>query len=357
MSSMLILTRDRLQDLDSSESIHIGEHAAGYQRTSIQSDIAGFIKPFTPWVGVTRKDIREAGKDGGETGKDRVEVRKDREVTGKAKETSQQPYDHHQRGSSSSSSVFGRDAVMWTVGALLTQSVSLKPPRGVVKGLTGLWLLLSLILATVYRSNLKAMIILPKITLPFNNLEELNNAGLPVWVALDSVLSDMIYNSEPQSVLGRLNHTVYNYDMEYSIPDGIKGYLTGRHVMAIPLAPLTFLTHLDYTQTGRCKTYIMAETFIKNAQFVIYFRKGSQLKAQLDPVIRGFREFGIFNHLYHKFVSNASRCLDPIKAESGRALDLRDFYGVYSIYAGGMVMALWCFLVEALVGRSRLQGK
>ncbi|KAK3870136.1 hypothetical protein Pcinc_024592 [Petrolisthes cinctipes] len=414
MTSILILTKDRFQDLGVSDFIFIGEHAAGYQRPSVQSDIAGFIKPFTPWVwlvvlvtmgtvmlslyvfasarqqfllpflspssspvrGVTGKDRREKGNDRGETwndrgetwndigevgkdrgetwsdrgetvkdrrekgndrgevGKDRGEVGKDRGETGKANETSQQPHDQHQRGSSSSSSGFGLDAVMWTVGALLTQSVSLEPPRGVVRGLTGLWLLLSLILATVYRSNLKAMIILPKVTLPFNNLEELTKAGLPVWIALDSVLYDMIYNSEPQTTLGRLNHTVYNYDMEYSIPGGIRDYQNGRHVMVIPLAPLMFLTHLDYTQNGRCKTYIMAETFAKNSQWVIYFRKGSPLKAQLDPV-----------------------CLKPIKAEIGRALDLGDFYGIFSIYAGGMVMALWCFLVESLVGRSRRQGK
>lgn len=74
-------------------------------------------------------------------------------------------------------------------------AVSLRPPRGVVKGVTGLWLLLSLTLASVYRGNLKAMLILPSLSLPFNSLEELSSSGLPVWVPLDSVLHLTAYVS------------------------------------------------------------------------------------------------------------------------------------------------------------------
>lgn len=71
-----------------------------------------------------------------------------------------------------------------------SSAVPLRPPAGVVRLVTGLWLLLALILVTVYRSNLKAMLILPKVTLPFDNLAELVQTDLPVWVATGSVLHD-----------------------------------------------------------------------------------------------------------------------------------------------------------------------
>lgn len=67
-------------------------------------------------------------------------------------------------------------------------ALPLRTPRGVVRVLTGVWLLLALILVTVYRSNLKAMLILPKLNLPFDSLEELSNTRIPVWVSLDSIL-------------------------------------------------------------------------------------------------------------------------------------------------------------------------
>lgn len=43
--------------------------------------------------------------------------------------------------------------------------------------MTSLWLLTSFVLATVYRSNLKAMLILPSFNIPFNNPEELVASG------------------------------------------------------------------------------------------------------------------------------------------------------------------------------------
>ncbi|KAK3894119.1 hypothetical protein Pcinc_002137 [Petrolisthes cinctipes] len=51
--------------------------------------------------------------------------------------------------------------------------------------------------------------------------------------------------------------------------------------------------------------------------------------------IRGMREFGILDYLYRQGVANASECLKPIKADMWRSLDQGDFYGIFSIYAGG----------------------
>lgn len=54
--------------------------------------------------------------------------------------------------------------------------------------LAGVWLLLTLVFSTVYRSNLKAMLILPRLQLPFNTLEELIASGIPCFVVPDTVL-------------------------------------------------------------------------------------------------------------------------------------------------------------------------
>ena len=56
------------------------------------------------------------------------------------------------------------------------------PGGGVARFAVGLWLLVTFILGTVYRSNLKAMLIIPKLELPFDTLEQLIESGIPVAV-------------------------------------------------------------------------------------------------------------------------------------------------------------------------------
>lgn len=61
-----------------------------------------------------------------------------------------------------------------------------------VRVLAGAWLLVALIVGTVYRSNLKAMLIIPKVVLPFDNLEELVESGIPIAVLQSTVLHQAI---------------------------------------------------------------------------------------------------------------------------------------------------------------------
>ena len=62
-------------------------------------------------------------------------------------------------------------------------------PRGQSQqAVLGMWLVLSLIISTVYRSNLKAMLIKPRLVLPFNNLMELTESGIPCFVVRGTLL-------------------------------------------------------------------------------------------------------------------------------------------------------------------------
>lgn len=65
----------------------------------------------------------------------------------------------------------------------------------------GLWILMALIVGTIYRSNLKAMLIIPKLKLPFDSMEELIESGLPTAVIqgtsvhMDVVVSTSVLSS------------------------------------------------------------------------------------------------------------------------------------------------------------------
>ncbi|MPC41931.1 hypothetical protein E2C01_035542 [Portunus trituberculatus] len=67
-----------------------------------------------------------------------------------------------------------------------------EPHVGQVRALAGIWLLSSFVLATVYRSNLKAMLILPHLSLPFNSLDEFVQTDINCFVVESSVIHDTI---------------------------------------------------------------------------------------------------------------------------------------------------------------------
>ncbi|KAK8381595.1 hypothetical protein O3P69_018583 [Scylla paramamosain] len=73
--------------------------------------------------------------------------------------------------------------------------MSWEPKKDSARMLAATWLLMSFILGAVYRSNLKAMLIIPKINLPFDNLDELYTSDITIAVVegasmhLDVVLS------------------------------------------------------------------------------------------------------------------------------------------------------------------------
>ena len=66
------------------------------------------------------------------------------------------------------------------------------PRGGALRVLSGTWLLMAFILATVYRSNLKAMIIIPKFRLPFNSLEEMLETDIPCFVPLGGLIHQLM---------------------------------------------------------------------------------------------------------------------------------------------------------------------
>ncbi|KAK3863919.1 hypothetical protein Pcinc_030354 [Petrolisthes cinctipes] len=332
MTTVMSIDQYRYHAGEISEYFIMDEHSAAYRRPGVQSDIIGFIRPFTPlvWVLVlvtvlmVLVDLSLLSHT--QHYLDILPIPSTRSCG--CEGTAVQCVKQESNPTNQPQNI-NRDAVFWTICTLLAQSVPLEPPRGVVKSLTGLWLLLSFILATVYRSNLKAMLILPKVTLPFNNLEEL-------------VVAD------PNSLLGGLNRTIYNAGEPQNTAWGAAGLVQGAHVITVPKLALLQVMDVDYSKTGQCSMYRMEESFMKTNIICLLFKKGSPFKHKFNSLIRSMREFGILHHSYQRALMIVTRCLETIKSNSLRPLSLGDFYGVFSIYLGGLYIAFNCFLVELL---------
>ncbi|XP_063596690.1 uncharacterized protein LOC134773419 [Penaeus indicus] len=323
-----MVTPDRLVDVDMSEFLYLDEVSAGYKKPVFESDINGFLKPFTPlsWALIlaTLLGVLTAAC-GVRVAYARVSQRRRRE-----KSTFPTVALHL----ANRTPPITDEAMLWTVGAILAQSIS-KVPRGdSVRVITGLWLLASLILTTVYRSNLKAMLILPKLNLPFDNLEQLVETDLPVWMSSSTTIYQAIQSAPPDTSLGRLLPQVYHKDPVLSI----ERLVGGHHVLLVPRSALLQILHQTFSTTGQCKNYIMSESFMKTTTLRLIFPKGSSLKGRVDPIIWRMREAGILDHIFMKAVYNASECMKHDVSQpnnSLRTLELGDFYGVFIVYARG----------------------
>ncbi|XP_069982125.1 glutamate receptor ionotropic, kainate glr-3-like [Penaeus vannamei] len=177
----LVMSHDRFLAVDISEYLYLDESSAAYVRPVVGSHVDGFLRPYTfrMWmvilamVFVTMMSISL--------------IRLGYNYLIRSFKMNDSPSDTEDFQHQELLRVT-KDSAMWTVYTLLAQSTP-KALRGdSIRLVSCLWLFGCLILASVYRSNLKAMLILPRVSVAFNSLEELVETGLPVWTATSSVL-------------------------------------------------------------------------------------------------------------------------------------------------------------------------
>ncbi|KAK7028182.1 hypothetical protein SK128_007354 [Halocaridina rubra] len=228
-------------------------------------------------------------------------------------------------------------AVFWTIQTLVSQSTTWNPKGVPVRTLTGIWLFVCLIFGTVYRSNLSAMLILPKIQVPFNNLEELlTKTSLDVFIIQDSMFYYAMMTAPANTSLGKLRKRSFSgYDLTKATFDVMRGKYPA---VCAHTGALTIL-HYDFSEDGSCFLYTTHQNGLFRGVVTGWaFPKKSTLKPKVDKLIARLREGGIIDYLQRRYVINATECLKPVgasKPSAARVLELKDFYGVFLIYFGG----------------------
>ncbi|KAK8377853.1 hypothetical protein O3P69_014062 [Scylla paramamosain] len=243
-------------------------------------------------------------------------------------------------------------SLLWTWSTLIAHSVPWQPVGGLVRCVTAMWLLAAFILGNVYRSNLKAMLTIPRINIPFDSVDELADSDVPTAILRGSKMHQQIVVAEDNSTLGRLrDQTVYlNFDQLYlAIDQVLKGKMAGMHYRK--LFPGILNDH--YSRTGECGAYVLSRGFLGPSSLCIIFPKGSPLKKKFDPVIMRLKECGLLAKIMAKGYVNATECLKPLTsmvAPSHRPLQLLDFYGIFAVYVAGATLAAMAFLWEMTRG-------
>ncbi|XP_063584680.1 glutamate receptor ionotropic, NMDA 1-like [Penaeus indicus] len=352
LGSLKMVTPERYEDFDVSEYLYMDDYTAAYERPQTESYVDGFLKPFPLmiWMMIFLSLLAVLGTISALTLGNDVMLLRFTEKKGRQEDNPLKTPDNTcQRilslTNESSLWILSTTLLQWSLIFLpLSLAAVTKIPReDSLRIIKGMWLLVCLILATIYRSNLKAMLILPRVSLPFNNLEELVETGLPVWVPTLSLLHvTAMFNSV---------HSQTN------IAWAKKDLIVGKHVVAAPRTALMTVVHDTFSKKGKCFNYIMSGSLLAPNMLSFMMKKGSSLKQEIDPMLR---ESGILDHLYQQGVSNATECLRPLTfkpTNAIRILDLGDFYGIFLVYLGGNILAILTFFAEFIFAQSRSRDK
>ncbi|XP_047483014.1 glutamate receptor 1-like [Penaeus chinensis] len=344
MTGLMAALHERHELVDFSVPLWLDGKTIMYKRPVRGSDIAGFVKPFTPelWSLVMASTclaflvtgavhLGQALAPGGD-------AEQERKRPGGGQQIREEVIDS------------ANNSFLWTFSALLGQSVARVPSSAHVRVVAGVWLVASLVVGAVYRSNLKAMLILPKFYLPFDTLAQFAATDIQLFTPKNGLMDRAIQEAPPDSLLGRLKDRKIAHQELFRAFQGVKeGIFAGSGSQVSGW----FFLHNDFSLTGECNTYMMSELMFQTTSQCLAFPKGSRLKAKVDRVIHGLKEFGILDHLLRRTIHNATECLKPLSAQADnslRPLELGDFHGVFSIYLGGMVLCTFVFLAERVIG-------
>ncbi|XP_064096554.1 ionotropic receptor 25a-like [Macrobrachium nipponense] len=374
--AVFMMSASRGKAVDFSEPVYMEEQTLGFPRPKFGSDIAGIIKPFALDL---PKTIEPFSLE--------IQASKDYSVT--VVETYRTFFVFQMwvaimlslpvitslmfllNKANNYALSFARDAgvttddkgiakpSIWSLCALLMQSVPWEPKDTSARTVSGMWLLTAFIIATVYRSNLVAMLVAPLLKLPFNSFEELAATHYKLYIAPGSRMYDAWKKAEPGSVLWSARNNFFS-DVPYMVAS--RRYLNEEIGVCSTRITLEYGQHLAFSAKGYCGLYLIPRdrNIFKGTPVSFAFPKKSELKAKVDPIIRNLKESGITEYLLRNKMPNATECLKPlgsIKANSKRPLEVKDFYGALCVLFAGTALSTIVFICEIKKKKQRQQPK
>ncbi|XP_069987765.1 glutamate receptor ionotropic, kainate glr-3-like [Penaeus vannamei] len=340
MCCFLTMSVQRKEVIDFSEPVYQEEFILTYKRPVLEPDITGFIKPFAPltWFYLAVGMLLVFGMMAlMHRGSSLVQFARGSAV---------------RRTSKGGVATSIERSAQWTLSALFSQAVPWEPSMTSTRVMAGLWLLTSFVLGTVYRSNLKAMLIIPLVRLPFDTVKELADSSVPLYITHGSFLHQLIVETPASQPIGQLRKQMVAHRNVISQVNMLR---SGKVAYAGLRLPFLIYLNYDFAQTGKCMTYFFSERIFQSASVSCGFPKGSPLKDKIDTIILRLKATGIINYLATRELTHVKACLLPVQNDVSinnlQTLKLKDFYGIFIVYFAGMALSSLICMVELLLGR------
>ncbi|XP_069163850.1 glutamate receptor ionotropic, kainate 2-like isoform X1 [Procambarus clarkii] len=365
---------ERASAVDMSIPLFHDQQVIAYSRPKLESDLAGFVKPFTPMIWLlivlttTLVFITTSVLLLAISAWDSTRVSKgSADTTGRAARSIRDP----DGGLLEASTVTGREArqkihhvMLWTYGVMVAQSLRWASHSHTEKVLGCFWLVTAFIVSTVYTGNLMAMIIIPKVNIPFSNLEEMTEqTKVPYILMGGSVVYETMKAADKSSLFGRTWDRKRAASWTYE--EGVRKIMIDGYAIIVDQTTILGILHNSFSkivsntiwlQAATCPLWMTREVIL-SYMLSLSFNKNTSLKARVDPVIQRLREGGLVEYWLRQQLRNSTHCLTPPGSEpiEQRVLQLRDFYGVFSLLGFGIGLSLAAFILEVLLFHLRSQ--
>ncbi|XP_066962295.1 glutamate receptor 1-like [Macrobrachium rosenbergii] len=368
------VTYDRYNAAEFSSPIFMTDQTILYLRPRLEPDLMGFVKPFTllVWLGVLASTILVTimALVVVKTTPDRLSKRFHNTITNFAQPayevTTPSPTIHAlEDASQESSRTSARVATppheknnssslfLWSFMILVGQGLVIKLNRSeTLRTIVALWFMTTFILGSVYKGNLKAMLIAPKVKIPFDSLEELVAQHDTKWsFPKNSIIHSFLeasYNEDPTSARGKAwqykSHIMsHPNELDENLRKGIAGLFART-------SSLNYIAR-TFSMTGSCG-YSVARKGFMTVIYSMGFTKGSPLLPKFNRLITSMTELGVMEKILSPMYINVSHCLQPQDTELSmtlRPLAIGDFLGIFSLFGIGAATSVVFFILEIIV--------
>ncbi|XP_071549700.1 probable glutamate receptor [Panulirus ornatus] len=321
------VTPQRETVCDFSDSIYSENNAILMVRPTLQSDVTGFIKPFTMevWLLALASLLSVV-----------VAMTLLVWMEGKMQHFPTR-------------NIFSK-AVLWALQTLTQETSEWLPQGDGGRLIVTTWLLASLVFMTSYSGILTAMLTVPRVTIPIDSLEDMvSQSSLPWRLEVDSMMFEYFQNSKDEvrrKVFTGSSGTFKDcWASRESIANGEFAAICDKTTMKKAMS-------WDFSTSGQCHLYISRENVYSNAIISMAFKINSTYRSKANHIIRIVKESGILDKWIRAQITNTSQCLRPPSSDRREGispLNTEALTGPLLVLAGGMVAGLLIFLVELLL--------
>ncbi|XP_063847051.1 glutamate receptor ionotropic, delta-2-like isoform X2 [Scylla paramamosain] len=255
------------------------------------------------------------------------------------------------------------DQCCWFVyGAMMKQGSVLKPISDSSRILFATWWLFIMIVTSFYTANLTAFLTFNGLQLPINEVADLEKHSDITWLASrDGAVVDVITSHPQLEILRELKKKGRGRYID-SREEALALVRAGDHVYIDDVQVLEYLIQEDFKRQQReelnqtCNFY--TSELERGGELTFWygfgFKNGSEYTDLFNGFFRRLSIFGILNFLRNSATASSPVCTLP-KGFKDRALENKDLYTTYVLYAIGIVASLLALLTESFFRRAMRQ--
>ncbi|XP_066976896.1 probable glutamate receptor [Macrobrachium rosenbergii] len=307
------ITPQREEVCDFTIPVYIDNQAILMIRPTLQSDVSGFLKPFTMevWLLIVASLISMVLVMN-------FIVNLEHKIHG------------------DDNGFFFSKISLWILKALTQESSEWLPTKDAGRFLVFIWLMASFVFMSCYSGILTALLTVPKVDIPINSLSDLaRQTKLPWRLEAGSMMYSFFEESTEELGKKVFNEKIGTFQDCWEDRERIAA---GEFAAICDTTTMMKSMSWDFSKTGKCHLYRSREKVYTNGILSVAFRTKSSYLPKANKIILTLKEAGIMDKWLRDQMANSSQCLRPPTADRTggiQPLDFESFTGSFLLLLGG----------------------